>query len=130
MQKNVIQTDQAPAAIGPYSQAVSDPQSGFLYCSGQIGLDPSTGQIVEGGVESEFMQVLRNVRAVLEAAGVGPDQVLKTTLFLADMDDFAKVNELYGEFFSEPFPARSAVAVRTLPKGCQVELEIIARCSG
>ena len=130
MQKQVIQTDSAPAAIGPYSQAVADPASGLVFCSGQVGIDPATGEMVEGGVENEFRQVLRNVRAVLDAAGLGTENVLKTTLFLADMDDFARVNALYGEFFTEPYPARSAVAVKTLPKGCEVELEVIAQRKG
>ncbi len=123
----VIQTDQAPAAIGPYSQAVLEESSGFLYCSGQIGLIPESGEFVVGGVEEQFRQVLKNVRAVLGAAGLEPGHVVKTTLFLADMADFAKVNALYAEFFQAPFPARSAVAASGLPKGALVELEVIAK---
>ncbi|MCA9729449.1 MAG: RidA family protein [Candidatus Eisenbacteria bacterium] len=122
-----IATKSAPEAIGPYSQALADPISGFLFCSGQIGLDPATGSLVEGGVESEFRRVLENVRAVLDAGGCQPADVLKTTLFLVDMSDFARVNAIYGEFFDEPFPARSTVAVAALPKGARVELEVTAR---
>ena len=127
MTRRIIETDQAPAAIGPYSQAVLDEETGFLFCSGQIGIDPSTGEMVEGGVEAQFRQVLVNVRGLLLAASLGPADVVKTTLFLADMNDFARVNALYGEFFEQPYPARSAVAAAALPKFCQVELEVVAR---
>lgn len=123
----VIQTEQAPRAIGPYSQAIYEPETRMLYCSGQIGLDPTSGEIVSGGVLAQFEQVLRNVRAVLAAAGLEPAHVLKTTLFLADMGDFLRVNEVYGSFFAPPYPARSTVAAAGLPKGALVELEVIAR---
>ena len=122
-----IHTDRAPRAIGPYSQAVFDPQTQTLYASGQIGLDPEVGELVPGGVEEQFQQVLRNVRAVLSAGGMEPAHVLKTTLYLADMADFAKVNLLYGTFFEQPYPARSTVAASGLPKGALVELEVLAR---
>jgi 2-iminobutanoate/2-iminopropanoate deaminase len=124
-----IATTQAPQAIGPYSQAIADPGSGLLFCSGQIGLDPSTGVIAPGGVEAEFHQVLENVRGLLTAAGCGAADVVKTTLYLADMNDFTRVNEIYGQFFSRPYPARSTVAAAGLPKGALVELEVIARRS-
>ena len=122
-----IRTDRAPKAIGPYSQAVFDPQTRTLYASGQIGLDPSSGEFVPGGVEAQFEQVLKNVGGVLHAAEMSPEHVLKTTLFLADMADFARVNEIYARFFQEPYPARSTVAAAGLPKGALVELEVIAR---
>lgn len=129
-QRQSIHTNQAPAAVGPYSQAIWDAESGFLYCSGQIGLDPATQTLVVGGVEAEFAQVLRNVRAVLAAASLSMGDVVKTTLFLADMEDFGRVNALYAEAFSEPFPARSTIAAAGLPKGARVELEVIARRGG
>lgn len=122
-----IQTSDAPKAIGPYSQALFDEPSGFLFCSGQIGLDPATGALVPGGVEAETRRALENVRGVLAAANLGPADVVKTTLFLADIADFSRVNELYGEFFSEPFPARSTIQAGALPKGARVELEVVAR---
>lgn len=125
--KKVVQTDQAPAAIGPYSQAVLDEVSGFLFCSGQIGLDPKSGTMVSGGVEAEFRQVLANVTGLLSAVGFDLSDVVKTTLYLADMEDFTRVNTLYGEAFPPPYPARSTVAAAGLPKGARVELEIIAR---
>lgn len=121
-----ITTTQAPAAIGPYSQAIADRGSGLLFCSGQIGLDPASGGLVEGGVEAQFRQALENVRALLTAAGCGFADVVKTTLYLADMSDFSRVNEIYGRYFSEPYPARSTVAAAGLPKGALVELEVIA----
>lgn len=127
MSRRVIRTEAAPAAIGPYSQAVLDEESGFLFCSGQIGIDPANGEMVDGGVEAQFRRVLENVRALLDAASLSPADVVKTTVFLADMNDFAKVNALYGAFFSEPYPARSTVAAAALPKFCQVELEVLAR---
>lgn len=122
-----INTTQAPEAIGPYSLAISDPRSGLIFCSGQIGLDPATGAMAPGGVEAEFRQVLANVRALLTAAGCEASDVVKTTLYLADMGDFARVNEIYGQFFAPPYPARSTVAAAGLPKGARVELEVIAR---
>jgi 2-iminobutanoate/2-iminopropanoate deaminase len=118
-----IQTDKAPQAIGPYSQAVV--VDGILYSSGQIALTPE-GELVEGGVEAQTRQVLRNLSAVLEAAGSSLQRVIKTTIFLADMEDFAVVNEIYAEFFGEHRPARSTVAVKTLPKAVRVEIDCIA----
>lgn len=123
MEKQIISTTLAPGAIGPYSQAV---QIGdFVYTSGQLGLIPETGQLAEG-VEAQTAQALRNVSAILEAAGTGLNHVVKTTVFLKDMNDFTKVNEVYGSFFVEPYPARSAVEVARLPKDGLVEIEVIA----
>ena len=120
-----IQTDKAPAAIGPYSQAI-DSRAGLVFVSGQLPIDPATGAFPEGGVEAQTRQSLLNARAILEAAGLGLANVVKTTVFLADMADFAAMNGVYAQFFSAPFPARSAVAVKTLPKGALVEIECIA----
>jgi 2-iminobutanoate/2-iminopropanoate deaminase len=119
-----ISTDKAPRAIGPYSQAVV--VDGILYSSGQIALTPA-GELVEGGVEEQTRQVLRNLSAVLEAAGSSLQRVIKTTIFLADMGDFSTVNEIYAEFFGEHRPARSTVAVKTLPKEVLVEIDCIAK---
>lgn len=122
--KTVISTAKAPAAIGPYSQAI---QVGHLvYTSGQIPIDPATGQFVEGGIKEQTRQSLLNVKAILEEAGLTMENVVKTTVFMADMGDFAEMNAVYAEFFSEPFPARSAVAVKSLPKGALVEIEVVA----
>lgn len=120
-----INTDKAPAAIGPYSQAI-DTSTGLVFVSGQLPIDPVTGAFPEGGVQEQTRQSLTNARAILEAAGLGLENVVKTTVFLADMGDFAAMNEVYAQFFSAPFPARSAVAVKTLPKGALVEIECIA----
>lgn len=120
-----IQTDKAPAAIGPYSQAI-DSGAGLLFVSGQLPIDPATGAFPEGGVKEQTRQSLTNARAILEMAGLGLENVVKTTVFLADMGDFAAMNEVYAQFFSAPYPARSAVAVKTLPKGALVEIECIA----
>lgn len=120
-----IKTDKAPAAIGPYSQAI-DSGCGLLFVSGQLPIDPSTGAFPEGGVKVQTRQSLLNASAILQAAGLGLQDVVKTTVFLADMGDFAAMNEVYASFFTEPFPARSAVAVKTLPKGALVEVECIA----
>ena len=114
-----ISTSNAPAAIGPYSQAV-DSGAGLVFLSGQLPLDPATGAFPEGGIQAQTRQSLRNVQAILEAAG------LSLTVFLADMGDFAAMNEVYASFFAEPFPARSAVAAKALPKGALVEIECIA----
>jgi 2-iminobutanoate/2-iminopropanoate deaminase len=122
--KNIIQTDKAPAAIGPYSQAVR--VGNMIYTAGQIALDPATMEIVEGGIETETRQVLNNLKQVLEAANSGLEYVVKTTVFLRDMADFPKMNAIYGEFFPENPPARSTVAVKTLPKDVAVEIECIA----
>jgi 2-iminobutanoate/2-iminopropanoate deaminase len=120
-----IKTDKAPAAIGPYSQAI-DSGCGLLFVSGQLPIDPATGAFPEGGVREQTRQSLLNASAILQAAGLGLSDVVKTTVFLADMGDFAAMNEVYASFFTEPFPARSAVAVKTLPKGALVEVECIA----
>ena len=120
-----IQTDKAPAAIGPYSQAI-DSGTGLVFVSGQLPIDPATGAFPEGGVQAQTRQSLTNAKAILEAAGLGLQNVVKTTVFLADMGDFAAMNEIYAQFFAAPFPTRSAVAVKTLPKGALVEIECIA----
>ena len=120
-----IQTDQAPAAIGPYSQAI-DSGAGLVFVSGQIPIDPATGTFVPGGIREQTRQSLTNAQAILAAAGLGLGNVVKTTVFLADMGDFAAMNEVYAQFFTDPYPARSAVAVKTLPKGALVEIECIA----
>ena len=122
--KKVISTTKAPSAIGPYSQAI---QCGNLvFTSGQIPIDPTTGVFVEGGIKEQTRQSLLNVKAVLEEAGLTMGHVVKTTVFMADMNDFADMNAVYAEFFTEPYPARSAVAVKTLPKGALVEIEVVA----
>ena len=122
--KKVIRTAKAPSAIGPYSQAIQ--VGGFVYTSGQIPIDPATGVFVEGGIKEQTRQSLLNVKAVLEEAGLTMADVVKTTVFMADMNDFADMNAVYAEFFTEPYPARSAVAVKTLPKGALVEIEVVA----
>ena len=122
---NAIHSDMAPAAIGPYSQAIES-GAGLVFVSGQLPIDPTTGAFPEGGVKEQTRQSLTNAKAILEAAGLGLGNVVKTTVFLADMGDFAAMNEVYAQFFSAPFPARSAVAVKTLPKGALVEIECIA----
>jgi 2-iminobutanoate/2-iminopropanoate deaminase len=126
--KQIVSTEDAPKAIGPYSQAVVS--GGFVFCSGQIPTDPATGQFVEGGVAEQTGQVLRNLSKVLEAAGSGLDRVVKTTVFLADMDDFAAMNEVYGRFFPENPPARSTVQAARLPRDARVEIDAIALASG
>ena len=120
-----ISTIEAPAAIGPYSQAV-DSGAGLVFVSGQLPIDPATGGFPEGGVAEQARQSLLNAQAILRAAGLELADVVKTTVFLADMGDFAAMNAVYASFFAEPFPARSAVAVKTLPKGALVEIECIA----
>lgn len=122
--KQVINTSAAPAAIGPYSQAIQ--VSNLVYTSGQLPIDPATGAFVEGGIKEQTRQSLSNVQAVLREAGLSMSNVVKTTVFMADMADFAAMNEVYAEFFAEPYPARSAVAVKTLPKGALVEIEVVA----
>ena len=123
--KQVIHTDSAPAAIGPYSQAI---QIGdLLFVSGQVPIDPSTGAIVEGDIKAQAQQSLNNLKAILNAAGTNMGAVVKTTVFLVDMNDFAAMNEVYAQFFQEPFPARSAVQVGRLPKDAKVEIEAIAQ---
>lgn len=118
-----ISTTAAPAAIGPYSQAIE--VNGMVYASGQIPLNPATGEIPEG-IEAQAEQALTNVKNLLEAAGTSIDNVVKTTVFMADMADFATVNGIYARYFTEPYPARSAVAVKTLPKNVLIEVEVIA----
>lgn len=122
--KQIIKTNNAPEAIGPYSQAVR--AGGFVFASGQIPIDPRTGEFVAGGVAEQTEQVLRNLTAVLEAAGTRLDQVVKTTVFLADMADFGLMNEVYGRYFRENAPARATVAAAGLPRNARVEIEAIA----
>jgi 2-iminobutanoate/2-iminopropanoate deaminase len=122
--KKAVQTDKAPKAIGPYSQAVA--ADGFLFCSGQIPLDPVTGELVQGPIEDQTRQVLRNLGAVLDAAGSSYDDVVKATVFLQDMNDFSRMNAVYGEFFKAPHPARAAVQVARLPRDVRIEIEAIA----
>lgn len=122
--KQVISTSQAPAAIGPYSQAIQ--VGNLVFTSGQIPINPATGSFVEGGIKEQTRQSLSNIKAILEEAGLTMAHVVKTTVFMADMNDFADMNAVYAEFFAEPFPARSAVAVKTLPKGALVEIEVVA----
>jgi 2-iminobutanoate/2-iminopropanoate deaminase len=125
--KRPIETSNAPRAIGPYSQAVAVPAGEMIFCSGQIGLDPATGKLVEGGVEAEARRALANLSAVLEAAGLTPSDVVKTTIFLAAMSDFAAVNAIYAERFGEGTrPARSTVAAAGLPLGARIEIDAIA----
>ncbi len=119
-----INSVNAPAAIGPYSQAIE--VNGFVYASGQLPIDVATGKFPEGGIKEQTRQSLTNVKAILEEAGLTLKNVVKTTVYLADMADFGDMNEVYSQFFSEPFPARSAVAVKALPKGAMVEVEVIA----
>ena len=122
--KQIIETDQAPQAIGPYSQAVV--AGVFVFASGQIPIDPATGQLVEGGIAEQTEQVLRNVSRLLEAAGTSLARVVKTTVFLADMNDFAAMNETYARFFGAQPPARSTVQAARLPRDARVEIEVVA----
>lgn len=119
-----IHTDKAPAAIGPYSQAIE--VNGFVFASGQIPIDPATGVFVEGGIQEQTRQALTNAQQILQTAGTDLNHVIKTTVFLSDIANFGLMNEVYAQFFTEPFPARSAVAVKDLPKGALVEIEVIA----
>ena len=120
----VISTTKAPAAIGPYSQAIE--VNGFVYASGQIPIDPATSQFVEGGIKEQTRQSLTNAQNILKEAGTDLSHVVKTTVYLSDIANFAPMNEVYAEFFTEPYPARSAVAVKDLPKGALVEIEVLA----
>ena len=122
--KNIITTDQAPKAIGPYSAAVSTGH--LVFTAGQLGIDPSTSKLVDGGIQPQTRQALTNLTAVLEAAGSSLEQVIKTTVFLKDISEFGQMNEVYGTFFTENFPARSAIQVAALPLGASVEIEAIA----
>lgn len=126
--RQIIQTEKAPQAIGPYSQAVV--AGGFVFTSGQIPLDPLTGEFVAGGIAEQTEQVLRNLSQVLEAAGTGLDRVVKTTVYLADMSDFAAMNEVYGRHFQERPPARSTVQAARLPRDARVEIDVIALAGG
>jgi 2-iminobutanoate/2-iminopropanoate deaminase len=118
-----IHTEKAPAVVGPYSQAIE--ANGFLFCAGQIGLDPQTKEMVDG-IENQTQQVMKNIQAVLEASGVSWNNVVKTTIYLANMTDYTKVNELYGQYFPENKPARSTIAVAELPRKALIEVEVIA----
>jgi 2-iminobutanoate/2-iminopropanoate deaminase len=122
--KQEVRTDKAPKAIGPYSQGVV--ANGFIFVSGQIPFDPATGELVTGLIEDQARQVLKNVAAVLEAAGSSMERVVKATVFLQDMNDFAKMNAVYGEFFKAPYPARAAVQVARLPRDVKIEIEVVA----
>lgn len=119
-----IHSDKAPGAVGPYSQAIA--VGGLVFASGQLPLDPATGKFPEGGIKEQTRQSLTNVKHVLEAAGTSLAHVVKTTVFLSDMANFGAMNEVYAEFFAQPYPARSAVAVKTLPKDALVEIEVVA----
>lgn len=119
-----VHTTQAPAAIGPYSQAIE--VNGFVFASGQIPIDPATGEFVEGGIQEQTRQALTNASNILKQAGTDLAHVVKTTVFLSSITDFAAMNEIYAQFFTEPYPARSAVAVKDLPKGALVEVEVLA----
>ncbi|MBP5392902.1 MAG: RidA family protein [Bacteroidaceae bacterium] len=119
-----ISTNMAPAAIGPYSQAIE--VGNLVFTSGQLPINPATGAFPEGGIKEQARQSLLNVQAILKEAGLTMGDAVKTTVFLADMGDFADMNAVYAEFFSEPYPARSAVAVKTLPKGALLEIEVVA----
>jgi 2-iminobutanoate/2-iminopropanoate deaminase len=122
-----VQTDKAPAAIGPYSQAIR--AGGFVFASGQIPIDPATGEFVQGGIAEQTEQVLKNLAALLEAAGSGLDKVVKTTVFLADMKEFAQMNEVYARYFTAAPPARATVAAAGLPRDARVEIEAVALLS-
>ena len=124
MSKKAINTEKAPKAIGPYSQAIQ--VGNLVYTSGQLPIDPTTGAFPEGGIKEQTRQSLCNIQAILEEAGLTMSNVVKTTVFLADMNDFADMNAVYAEFFPHPSPARSAVAVKTLPKNALVEIEVVA----
>lgn len=124
LMSEAVSAEGAPRAIGPYSQAVRS--GGFLFCSGQLGLDPVTGELTDGGVGPQATRALENVGSVLETAGLGFQHVVKTTIFLTSMQDFGVVNEAYASFFTEPFPARSTIAVARLPRDALVEIEVIA----
>ena len=128
MVKQVIHTPEAPAAIGPYSQAIR--VGGTLWMSGQIALDPSTMQIVDGGIEAQAHRVFRNMRAVAQAAGATLDDVVKLTIFMVDLGEFGKVNEIMATYFSQPYPARSTVQVAALPRGSRVEVEGVIALNG
>ena len=125
MTKTVISTSKAPEAIGPYSQAVGS--GGFIFCSGQVGLDPASGELISTDVSEQTRQAMRNLEAVLSSAGAGFAEVVKGTAYLTDLGDFTTFNEVYGEFFKDEPPARATVGVAALPKGAKVEVECVAR---
>ncbi|TFH58022.1 MAG: RidA family protein [Gemmatimonadales bacterium] len=122
--RKVVRTDSAPGAIGPYSQAIA--AGGFLFVSGQIPLDPGTGRLVDGGIAEQAERVLENLKAVLQAGGAGMGAVVKTTVYLTDMEEFARMNEVYARYFGPEAPARATVQVSALPKGAKVEIDAIA----
>ncbi len=124
MSKAAVKSQKAPQAVGPYSQAIT--AGGFIFLSGQIPIDPSTGALIQGGVAAETRQVLRNLEAVLKDAGASLNDVVKTTVYLKDISKFSEMNNVYAEFFREPYPARATVEVRDLPKGAQVEIDAVA----
>jgi 2-iminobutanoate/2-iminopropanoate deaminase len=124
MERKRIQSEHAPAAVGPYSQGIDT--GDLVFCAGQAALDPATGKLIEGDVQAQTRRALENLRAVLQAAGTDLQHAVKTTVFLTDMGDFKAMNEVYAQFFAEPFPARSTVAVKGLPLGAAVEIELIA----
>ncbi len=124
--KDIIQTEDAPRAIGPYSQAVKISADSMLFCSGQIPIDPATGQVVEGPAEVQARQVMENVKAVVEAAGLSLEDVVKTTIYLKDLSSFGAVNGVYESFFQGDYPARSTVEVSALPRGVLVEIDAVA----
>lgn len=126
MTRQIVSTPSAPAAIGPYSQAVIATGTRTIYCSGQIPLDPQSGQLVEGDVETQTHRIMQNLSAVLQAAGASLEAVVKTTIFLTDLGSFAKVNQVYGSYFPQTPPARSTVQVAALPRGAAVEIEAVA----
>jgi 2-iminobutanoate/2-iminopropanoate deaminase len=126
--KTVVHSTGAPQAIGPYAQAVRSAE--WVFCSGQIGLDPATGQLVEGGIAAETERVLANLTAVLKAAGGSLADVVRTTIYLIDLGDFAQVNDIYARHFTAPFPARATLGVAALPRGARVEIDAIARLGG
>jgi 2-iminobutanoate/2-iminopropanoate deaminase len=123
-EKKIVTTDQAPKALGPYSAGVST--GCMVFTAGQVGIDPATGKMVEGGIQAQTRQVFKNLQAILEAAGSGLDKVVKTTVFMQDMGEFGLMNEVYATFFSEKFPARSTFQVVALPAGAAVEIEAVA----
>jgi 2-iminobutanoate/2-iminopropanoate deaminase len=125
MTNKQIATDKAPAALGPYSQAIA--AGGFLFASGQVPINPATGELAEGGIEAQAKQVFENLGEVLAAAGAGFGDVVKTTVFLTDLANFATVNEIYAQYFVQPYPGRSCVQIAALPKGSLLEIELIAK---
>ena len=128
MRASTVSTPGAPRAIGPYSQGMK--ANGFLFTAGQVGFDPESGELVDGGIAEQTHRVLQNLRAILRAGGTDIPNVVKTTVFLVDMADFALMNEVYAEFFGEHRPARSTVAVASLPRGARVEIEVVATVPG